>query len=197
MSNTWKTDYESSRLRGRCQTCLLVGQVGNKDEAGRIQGFTRLNNTGDLPVETIKISSAPGQARCPLEPPLRGRRQVQECRKHDRITANSVYHYCHDTQLLANDFTDLIKADTTHLGPRYQLMLSQLAFKLSVEKQYKDGIEKVVRLYDIDGDKKSRAEAEGRRIECNQKIQLLSTALRRYEDLNVGIAGPDEPDGRL
>ena len=89
---------------------------------------------------------------------------------------------------------DLIKADTQHLGPRYQMMLSQLAFKLQVEKQYKEGIEKVVRLYDIDGDKKSRAEAEGRRIECNQKIQLLQSALRRYEDLNVGVSVADDAD---
>ena len=44
---------------------------------------------------------------------------------------------------------DLIKYDTPHLGPRIQLMLTQLEFKLSVEKQYKDGIEKMVRLYQM------------------------------------------------
>jgi len=42
--------------------------------------------------------------------------------------------------------TDLIKYDTPFLGPKIQLMLSQLEFKLSVEKQYKAGIEKMVRL---------------------------------------------------
>ncbi|KAL9097010.1 MAG: hypothetical protein Q9165_000974 [Trypethelium subeluteriae] len=82
---------------------------------------------------------------------------------------------------------DLIKYDTPHLGPRIQLMLSQLEFKLSVEKQYKDGIEKMVRLYQLEGDRKSRADAEGRRIESNQKIQLLKQALKRYEDLHVDI----------
>ncbi|KAI9787140.1 MAG: Serine/threonine kinase [Geoglossum umbratile] len=82
---------------------------------------------------------------------------------------------------------DLIKYDTPHLGPRIQLMLSQLEFKLSVEKQYKEGIEKMVRLYQLEGDRKSRADAESKRIESNQKIQLLKQALKRYEDLHVDM----------
>ncbi|KAJ9290139.1 protein kinase c [Paecilomyces variotii] len=90
---------------------------------------------------------------------------------------------------------DLIKYDTPYLGPKIQLMLSQLEFKLSVEKQYKAGIEKMVRLYQDEGDRKSRADAEGRRIESNQKIQLLKQALKRYEDLHVNIeSAPDAPD---
>ncbi|THC97926.1 hypothetical protein EYZ11_002563 [Aspergillus tanneri] len=91
---------------------------------------------------------------------------------------------------------DLIKYDTPYLGPKIQLMLSQLEFKLSVEKQYKAGIEKMVRLYQDEGDRKSRADAEGRRIESNQKIQLLKQALKRYEDLHVDIESTDTPDGR-
>lgn len=91
---------------------------------------------------------------------------------------------------------DLIKYDTPYLGPKIQLMLSQLEFKLSVEKQYKAGIEKMVRLYQDEGDRKSRADAEGRRIESNQKIQLLKQALKRYEDLHVDIESTDAaPDG--
>ncbi|OCK85966.1 hypothetical protein K432DRAFT_202923 [Lepidopterella palustris CBS 459.81] len=89
---------------------------------------------------------------------------------------------------------DLIKYDTPHLGPRIQLMLSQLEFKLSVEKQYKDGIEKMVRLYQLEGDRKSKADAEARRIESNQKIQLLKQALKRYEDLHVDIETGDGGD---
>ncbi|KAK1915542.1 Serine/threonine kinase [Pyrenophora teres f. teres] len=84
---------------------------------------------------------------------------------------------------------DLIKYDTPHLGPRIQLMLSQLEFKLSVEKQYKDGIEKMVRLYQMEGDRKSKQDAEAKRIESNQKIQLLKHSLKRYEDLHVDIDG--------
>ncbi|KAL1303750.1 hypothetical protein AAFC00_007092 [Neodothiora populina] len=92
---------------------------------------------------------------------------------------------------------DLIKAETPHLGPRIQLMLSQLEFKLSVEKQYKDGIEKMVRLYQLEGDRKSRAEAEGRRIESSQKIQLLKQALKRHEDLHVDIGADMQDDDSL
>lgn len=91
---------------------------------------------------------------------------------------------------------DLIKYDTPHLGPRIQLMLTQLEFKLSVEKQYKDGIEKMVRLYQMEGDRKSKQDAEAKRIESNQKIQLLKHSLKRYEDLHVDIEGDGE-DGKL
>lgn len=76
-------------------------------------------------------------------------------------------------------------------------MLSQLEFKLSVEKQYKDGVEKMVRLYQDDGDRKPKADAEARRIESNQKIQLLRQALKRYEDLHVDMeSSADTPDGK-
>lgn len=99
--------------------------------------------------------------------------------------------------MVANERIDLIKYDTPYLGPRIQLMLSQLEFKLSVEKQYKDGVEKMVRLYQDEGDRKSKADAEGRRIESNQKIQLLKQALKRYEDLHVDMESTnDAPDGK-
>lgn len=77
-------------------------------------------------------------------------------------------------------------------------MLSQLEFKLSVERQYKDGVEKMVRLYQDDGDRKPKADAEARRIESNQKIQLLRQALKRYEDLHVDMeSSTDAPDGKI
>ncbi|EWC46633.1 putative protein kinase C [Drechslerella stenobrocha 248] len=82
---------------------------------------------------------------------------------------------------------DLIKADSPHLGPRITLMLSQLEFKLSVEKQYKEGIEKMSKLYQLEGDRRSKADAESKRLESNQKIHLLKQALKRYEDLHVDI----------
>ncbi len=74
-------------------------------------------------------------------------------------------------------------------------MLSQLEFKLSVEKQYEDGIDKMVRLYQMEGDRKSKLDAEARRVESKQKIQLLKQALKRYEDLHVDIETTDAPDG--
>ena len=75
-------------------------------------------------------------------------------------------------------------------------MLTQLTFKMTVEKQYKDGIEKLVRLYSDDGDRKSKQDAENRRVESNQKIQLLRQALKRYEDLHVDMeSSADAADG--
>jgi hypothetical protein len=75
-------------------------------------------------------------------------------------------------------------------------MLSQLEFKLSVEKQYKEGIDKMARLYQLEGDRKSRAETEAKGVESGQKIQLLKQALKRYEDLHVGdLDEKDNADG--
>ncbi|KAK6329670.1 Serine/threonine kinase [Orbilia brochopaga] len=89
---------------------------------------------------------------------------------------------------------DLIKYDSPYIGPRITLMLSQLEFKLSVEKQYKEGIEKMAKLYQMEGDRRSRADADSKRVESNQKIHLLKQALKRYEDLHVDIEGDAQGD---
>ncbi|KAI1267163.1 hypothetical protein F5Y18DRAFT_444127 [Xylariaceae sp. FL1019] len=90
---------------------------------------------------------------------------------------------------------DLIKYDTPHLGPRIQLMLSQIQFKLNVEEQYLKGVEKMVQLYGMEGDRKSKADAAARRVESKQKIHLLRQALKRYEQLHVDdLDSPDSPD---
>ncbi|KAF3932256.1 Phototropin-1 [Dactylella cylindrospora] len=89
---------------------------------------------------------------------------------------------------------DLIKYDSPYIGPRITLMLSQLEFKLSVEKQYKEGIEKMAKLYQMEGDRRSRADADSKRVESNQKIHLLKQALKRYEDLHVDIEGDTQGD---
>lgn len=73
------------------------------------------------------------------------------------------------------------------MGPRIQLMLQQLEFKLSVEQQYKRGIEKMLKLYQIEGDRRSKAEAENKQIDSTQKIQLLKKALKRYSDMHIDI----------
>ncbi|KAH8681177.1 protein kinase [Xylariales sp. PMI_506] len=90
---------------------------------------------------------------------------------------------------------DLIKYDTPYLGPRIHLMLSQIQFKLNVEEQYLKGIEKMVQLYSMDGDRKSKADAAAKRVESKQKIQLLKQALKRYEELHIDdIESSDSPD---
>jgi Hr1 repeat len=82
------------------------------------------------------------------------------------------------------------------LGPRISMMLAQLEFKLNVEKQYKEGIDKMMKLYQMEGDRKSRQDAEAKGIESNQKIQLLKQALKRYTDVNIAVAGEDDNDGK-
>ncbi|EPE07001.1 protein kinase c [Ophiostoma piceae UAMH 11346] len=80
---------------------------------------------------------------------------------------------------------DLIKYDTPFLGPRIQHMLSTIQFKLDVEAQYYKGIEKMLQLYQMEGDKKSKADAASKKVESKQKIVLLKQALKRYEELHI------------
>jgi len=93
---------------------------------------------------------------------------------------------------------DLIKADTPHTPAKITKMLHQLEFKLQVEKQYKEGIDKMAKLYQADGDKRSRADAESKKVESEKKIQLLQGALKRYKNLHVlDDVIEDEDDGEL
>lgn len=64
-------------------------------------------------------------------------------------------------------------------------MLQQLEFKLQVELQYKKAIQQMTMLYQADGDKKSRQDAEIKRVESDKKIQLLQIALKRYRNLHI------------
>lgn len=90
---------------------------------------------------------------------------------------------------------DLIKADTPHTTAKISRMLHQLEFKLQVEAQYKKGIDKMAKLYQADGDKKSRADAEGKKIESERKIQLLQSALKRYKNLHILDAAEEDDVG--
>jgi hypothetical protein len=92
---------------------------------------------------------------------------------------------------------DMVKADTPHTPLKIARMLHQLEFKLQVEVQYRKGIDKMVKLYQADGDKKSRADAEGKRVESEKKIQLLQTALKRYKTLNVLDAADEDEDAGI
>ncbi|KAF8517369.1 hypothetical protein BU17DRAFT_49890 [Hysterangium stoloniferum] len=85
---------------------------------------------------------------------------------------------------------DLVKADTPLTTAKISRMLHQLEFKLQVEKQYKNGIDKMAKLYQADHDKKSRQDVEmkkmeSKRIESEAKIQLLQTALKQYKGLHI------------
>lgn len=89
---------------------------------------------------------------------------------------------------------DLIKAETPHTTAKISKMLHQLEFKLQVEKQYKEGIAKMSTLYQADGDKRSRADAETKRVESDKKIALLQTALKRYKTLHILDDAEDDED---
>ncbi|EKM79321.1 hypothetical protein AGABI1DRAFT_100325 [Agaricus bisporus var. burnettii JB137-S8] len=91
---------------------------------------------------------------------------------------------------------DLIKADTPITPRKITKMLHQLEFKLQVEKQYKQGIDKMAKLYSADGDKKSKADAEAKKVESEKKIQLLNAALKRYKNLHIldDVMDNDEAD---
>ena len=92
---------------------------------------------------------------------------------------------------------DLIKADTPHTTAKISKMLHQLEFKLQVEKKYKEGIAKMSTLYQAEGDKKSRADAETKKVESDRKITLLQSALRRYKNLHILDEGDDDdPAGK-
>ncbi|KAG6910684.1 hypothetical protein DXG01_008728 [Tephrocybe rancida] len=98
---------------------------------------------------------------------------------------------------------DLIKADTPITPAKISRMLHQLEFKLQVEMQYKRGIDKMAKLYQADGDKKARADAESKKIESEKKMRLLQSALKRYKNLHIlddleedeEAEGPPGPDG--
>ena len=73
-------------------------------------------------------------------------------------------------------------------------MLQQIEFKLSVEKQYKEGIDKMINLYQIEGDRRSKAEAEAKKVESTQKIQLLTKSRKRYNDMNIDFDEDEDND---
>jgi hypothetical protein len=80
---------------------------------------------------------------------------------------------------------DLLRYDAPLSGPKITRMLHQLQFKLQVEEQYKRGIEKMGALYRDEGDKRLKNETEVKKVESQNKIQLLRRALKRYETLRL------------
>ncbi|KEI42706.1 uncharacterized protein L969DRAFT_97980 [Mixia osmundae IAM 14324] len=90
---------------------------------------------------------------------------------------------------------DLIKSETPLTGAKIARMLYQLEFKLQTEKAYKQGVDKIAKLYQLEGDKKSRQDADAKRVESEQKILLLQQALRRYQSLNI-MADVDDDENQ-
>lgn len=80
---------------------------------------------------------------------------------------------------------DLLRFDDPHMGARIQVMLPQLEYKLSIERQYLKGTQKLMRLYTANGDGDSRAEAESNLADSQAKIALLTRSLKRYSDMHL------------
>ena len=84
---------------------------------------------------------------------------------------------------------DLLKYDTPLTHAKIARMLEQLEHKLQLEKQYKQGFEKIARLYQAEGDRRSTSDAESRFAESASKLVLIQQALKRYKQLNVMDTG--------
>ena len=69
----------------------------------------------------------------------------------------------------------MIKADTPLTTAKISRMLHQLEFKLHVERQYKEGIDKMAKLYMADGDKKARYAARC----CLHRSSLRTSSLTK------------------
>ena len=88
---------------------------------------------------------------------------------------------------------DLIKYDTPLTSAKISRRLNQLENKLQLERQYKQGFDKIAKLYQAEGDRRSRDDAESRRVESASKIVLLQQALKRYKHLDLGNIEPEAP----
>ncbi|SCU97541.1 LADA_0H06810g1_1 [Lachancea dasiensis] len=82
---------------------------------------------------------------------------------------------------------DLMKYDCPSLSQRIQYMLQQLEFKLQVEEQYQEANDKLTKLYQIDGDRRSSSAAEGGSKESKLRINLLKKSLKKYQAINVDL----------
>ncbi|CDK29727.1 unnamed protein product [Kuraishia capsulata CBS 1993] len=82
---------------------------------------------------------------------------------------------------------DLLKYECPSLGHRIQYMLQELQLKLQVEKKYREANEKMFKLYQMEGDRRSIAAAGIGRVEGDQKIQLLTKALKQYQQMHIDV----------
>ncbi|KAI3628496.1 PKC1 [Malassezia furfur] len=85
---------------------------------------------------------------------------------------------------------DLMKCETPLTHAKITRMIEQLEHKLQLERQYKQGFEKIAKLYQVEGDRRSMQDAERRYAESASKLVLIQQALKRYMQLNV--LDPDE-----
>ncbi|KAJ9099263.1 hypothetical protein QFC21_004144 [Naganishia friedmannii] len=144
------------------------------------------------------------QGERPLPPPpgaSAGYNSMQQSRAANAVVEGSGQAGAAGTSGAAKNYTqlDLLRYDAPLSGPKITRMLHQLQFKLQVEEQYKRGIEKMGALYRDEGDKRLKNETEVKKVESQNKIQLLRRALKRYETLRLFEDAEDDeflPDGQ-
>ncbi|OLL23182.1 Protein kinase C-like [Neolecta irregularis DAH-3] len=162
-------------------------------ERALIQGYQQLRQKTDNAAVQQKAQNSVHESQRNIQYLEERMRELQaKCMEQDELPVLPK-----DGSSSASHIRDLIKYDTPHTAAKIQLMLEQLEFKLSVEKQYEEGIKKMAKLYQAEGDKKSKADAEAKRVESNQKIQLLKQALKRYEDLHIDMDDDNILDGSI
>ncbi|VEU22502.1 DEKNAAC103385 [Brettanomyces naardenensis] len=82
---------------------------------------------------------------------------------------------------------DLLKYECPSLGHRIQYMLQLLQFKMQVEEQYREANEKIYRLYEADGDRRSLSMAQEQRLDSDRRLQLIRKSLKQYQSLYVDV----------
>ncbi|KAJ9116411.1 hypothetical protein QFC22_004853 [Naganishia vaughanmartiniae] len=151
---------------------------------------------------SVQQYTGQAQGERPLPPPPgpTGYGPVQQVRG-DAVVEGTGQAGAIGTSGAAKNYTqlDLLRYDAPLSGPKITRMLHQLQFKLQVEEQYKRGIEKMGALYRDEGDKRLKNETEVKKVESQNKIQLLKRALKRYETLRLFEDAEDDeflPDGQ-
>lgn len=166
-----------------------VNSPGGLPSTPRAGGSSDRERALPLPPSTSPEDYGTGQYDSYAPPPSETSRpkQYSNLGEHTSFLADSAPKCIHRS-------ADLIKAETPYTTAKISRMLEQLEFKLQVENQYKKAINQMTKLYQADGDKKSRADADAKRVESDKKIQLLQVALKRYRNLHI-IDDPQADDG--
>ena len=90
---------------------------------------------------------------------------------------------------------DLLRWDEPQaMSARIQLMLQQLEYKMSIEKQYERGTCKLINLYKQTGDRRSQTEAYANLAESTAKLALLKRTKKRYSDMNLAAVLGDSSE---
>ena len=92
---------------------------------------------------------------------------------------------------------DLMKYDTPLTSAKVQRMISQLEYKLQLERQFKHGYDKIARLYQAEGDRRSqgdamnqRTESAGKPVRLNGAVALMTWLQRTVVPLTESVCAP-------